>query len=59
MNAPVTIDLKPSWSSLMPLLIELLASQNHSARGNARAELMRLAAAVDRMNANANANTGA
>lgn len=44
------IELKPSWTGLMPALFVLLESGSPQGRAEAKKELMRLAKAVDEMN---------
>lgn len=46
-----TIDITPTWQSLVPVLVELSCNGTTAeARSQAMAELMRLARAVDAMN---------
>lgn len=50
-EAPESVDLTPAWSGLMPALIAALRNGTAQGQAMAEAELMRLAAQVDRINA--------
>jgi hypothetical protein len=54
-----TVDITPTWRSLMPALVEV-AARGRTAEGRKTAmdELLRLADVVDRMCANAKAKEG-
>jgi len=45
-----TVDITPTWTSLVPVLAHLIADGNAKARAAAIGELERLASAVDSMN---------
>lgn len=50
------IDVTPTWSALLPLLLEIAANGNTTdARWTAKAELMRMAQAADKWNAHCRA----
>jgi hypothetical protein len=50
-----SIDITPTWQALIPTLVEVAANGTSAqARKSAMAELLRLAKAVDDMNATAN-----
>lgn len=53
-----TFDLTPTWAGIMPGLIAALQNGTHAGQGMARAELMRLAASVDALNAQSRADAG-
>ncbi len=46
-----TIDMTPTWAGIMPALIAVLENGTETGKIAARAELMDLAASVDRSNA--------
>lgn len=46
----VAVDITPSWTALMPCLIAALQNGTREGQDMARAELMRLAAEVDKLN---------
>lgn len=45
------IDMTPNWSGIMPALMAVLEDGTETGKKEVRAELMRLAAEVDRRNA--------
>jgi hypothetical protein len=47
-----TIDITPTWSALIPVMVEVLKSPkaNHTAKQEVVVELMRLAKIVDNQN---------
>ena len=45
-----SIDITPTWTALMPALIAALTNGTKEGREIARAELMRLAGEVDKLN---------
>lgn len=45
-----TIDLTPTWTAIMPAIIDILIHGNEDGRKTAREELMDLAKKVDAMN---------
>ena len=49
--SPLTIDVTPTWAGIMPGLIAVLEDGTQAGKDAARAELMRLAHAVDASNA--------
>lgn len=44
------IDMTPTWESLLPILFENLQSKNRTVVDNAKAEITRMAKAVDKYN---------
>jgi hypothetical protein len=49
-----TIDVTPTWSAMLPVLITLLQGKNAEGREAATKELKKMAKALDNYNAHAN-----
>ena len=45
-----TVDVTPTWAGLLPALVQLAAHDDHKVRGDAWAELRRMAKAADHWN---------
>lgn len=49
-----TVDITPTWSEMVPVLLRLLHSDTHSAREVAIVEMHRMARLADKMKAHLN-----
>lgn len=47
---PITIDMTPTWTAIMPILLAAMENGTDEGKRIARAELMRLAGIVDAAN---------
>ena len=48
------VDITPTWSEMVPVLLRLLTSENHKAREVAIVEMHRMARLADKMKAHNN-----
>jgi hypothetical protein len=50
MGTPKTIDMTPTWASILPILLAAIQDGNSTGRGAAIEELYRMAQAADQWN---------